>query len=139
MSFGSVLLGALVGGAISSGALIGITFLGTMVPWWALLLIAIGGAFIGGIVGGLLARGAGAGFLAGILSGLIVTLALFLFAWLYYKQQILDWFTDLGSDITATIETLVATIGMDPSTGIGAQIVTAIVDQYNAHQNLLRL
>ncbi|NHJ46784.1 MAG: hypothetical protein FK733_03255 [Asgard group archaeon] len=133
MSFGSVLLGALVGGAISSGALIGITFLGTLVPWWALLLIAVGGTFIGGIIGGLLARGAGAGFLAGILSGLIVTLALFLFAWLYYKQVILDWFTSLGGDITATIENLVAAIGMDPSTGVGAQIVQTIVDKYNDH------
>jgi hypothetical protein len=111
MSFLSVLLGALVGGAISSGAIIGITFLGTLVPWWALLLIAIGGTLIGGIVAGLLARGAGAGFLAGILSGLIVLLATFLFMWLYYKAQILAWIATVP-DVATLVDNFLTAIGM---------------------------
>ena len=57
MSFGSILLGALIGGIVSSGAIIGITFLGTMVPWWALLLIGAGGSLIGGLLAGILAKG----------------------------------------------------------------------------------
>ncbi|MBN1330978.1 MAG: hypothetical protein JXA54_16015 [Candidatus Heimdallarchaeota archaeon] len=89
MSFGSILLGALIGGVISSGAVIGITFLGTLVPWWALLLIAGGGTLIGGFVAGLIAKGAGAGALAGIISGVIVMVGLFLFSWLYYKNQLI--------------------------------------------------
>ncbi|HUT79996.1 MAG TPA: hypothetical protein VMZ29_02245 [Candidatus Bathyarchaeia archaeon] len=89
MSFGSILLGALIGGVISSGAVIGTTFLGTLVPWWALLLIAGGGTLIGGFVAGLIAKGAGAGALAGIISGVIVMVSLFLFSWLYYKNQLI--------------------------------------------------
>ncbi len=134
MSFGSVLLGALIAGAISGGAIIGITFLGALVPWWALLLIAVGGTFIGGFIGGLIAKGVGAGFLAGLLSGLIVTLALFLFAWLYYKQTILDWFNNLYmGDINATVDALVAALGLDPSTGIGLQIHAVIVDKFTEY------
>ncbi|MHA1211552.1 MAG: hypothetical protein ACTSSH_03735, partial [Candidatus Heimdallarchaeota archaeon] len=83
------LLGALIGGLISSGAIIGITFLGTLVPWWALLLIAGGGTLIGGVLAGVIAKGAGAGALAGLLSGLIVMGGLFLFSWLYYKGQLI--------------------------------------------------
>jgi len=132
MSFGSILLGALIGGIISSGALIGITFLGTLVPWWALILIAAGGTLIGGFVAGLLAKGGGAGALAGILSGLIVMVAIFLFAWLYYKAQILTWFNDLYTgDIDATIDALLAQIGVDPSAGWGLQIHDAIVLKFN--------
>ena len=111
MSFGSVLLGALIGGAISSGAIIGITFLGALVPWWALLLIAVGGTFIGGLVGGLLARGAGAGFLAGLLSGIIVLLATFLFMYFYYKAQIIALISS-APDVATLINDFLSQIGM---------------------------
>lgn len=126
MSFLSVLLGALVGGAISSGAIIGITFLGTLVPWWALLLIAVGGTFIGGFVSGLLARGAGAGFLAGLLSGLLVLLATFLFMWLYYKAVILSLISGAPS-VTALVNEFLTTIGM-ASTDFGLIIETWITN-----------
>ena len=91
MSFGSILLGALIGGVISSGGIIGITFLAAFpaILWWHMLLIAVGGTFIGGFVGGLVAKGGGAGALAGLISGLLVFLGTFLFAWLYYKAQLL--------------------------------------------------
>lgn len=89
MSFSSILLGMLIGGIVSSGAIIGITFLGTLIPWWAVILIAAAGCLLGGLVAGILAKGAGAGALAGLLSGLIVFIGVFLFTWLYYKAQVL--------------------------------------------------
>ena len=112
MSFGSVLLGALIGGIISSGAIIGITFLGTMVPWWALLLIGAGGCLFGGIIAGVIAKGGGSGALAGLLSGLLVFLGVFLFIWLYYEAQVLAMIADLGSIPQVTTE-LLQMLGLD--------------------------
>ena len=112
MSFLSILLGAFVGGIISSGAIIGITFLGTLVPWWALLLIAAGGTLIGGFVGGLLARGGGAGALAGLLSGLFVALGIFLFAWLYYKAQLIALIST-SPDVSTLVNDFLTQLGLD--------------------------
>ena len=126
MSFGSVLLGALIGGIVSSGAIIGITFLGTLVPWWALLLIGVGGSLIGGLLAGILAKGAGAGALAGFLSGLIVFIAVFLFAWLYYKNAITQYIADLG-DIGLAVDQLLAQLGLS-GTPMGDQLGTVITD-----------
>jgi hypothetical protein len=123
MSFGSILLGALIGGVISGGGVIGITFL-TAVPailWWHMLLIAVGGTFIGGFIGGLIAKGAGAGALAGLLSGLIVFLATFLFAWLYYKAQLL-LIIDAAPDVATVIDNFLNSVGMDSTTGVGLVI-----------------
>lgn len=111
MSFLRVLLGTFVGGIISTGAIIGITFLGTMVPWWALLLIAVGGCLIGGFVGGLLAQGAGKGALAGLLSGLIVFLGLFLFIWLYYKGVLLALISS-APDVSTLVTDFLNQLGM---------------------------
>ena len=97
MSFGSIILGALIGGAISGGAVIGITFLFTLLPWWAVLLIGVGGSLIGGVIAGVLAKGVGAGALAGLLSGLIVLIASFLFIWLYYKAQVMAMIGSVSS------------------------------------------
>ncbi len=97
MSFGSILLGALIGGVLSSGAVIGISFLFTLLPWWAILLIGAGGSLIGGIIAGVIAKGVGAGALAGLLSGLIVLIASFLFLWLYYKATISAFVGTMGS------------------------------------------
>ena len=127
MSFGSILLGALIGGIISSGALIGITFLGTLVPWWALLLIGAGGCLIGGILAGVVAKGAGSGALAGLLSGLIVFIALFLFIWLYYKQVLLD-FVSTAPDINTLVSDFVSLFGVDPASQIGQTISTYITN-----------
>jgi len=124
MSFGSILLGALIGGIVSSGAIIGITFLGTMVPWWALLLIGAGGSLIGGLLAGILAKGAGSGAIAGFLSGFIVFIAVFLFAWLYYKSQITTWITDLG-DIGLAVDQLMAQLGL-AGTPMGDEFAVAI-------------
>ncbi|MHA1557250.1 MAG: hypothetical protein ACTSPM_09995 [Candidatus Heimdallarchaeota archaeon] len=89
MSFGSIMLGMLIGGIVSSGAIIGVTFLGTLVPWWAVLLIGAAGCLFGGLLAGILAKGAGAGALAGLLSGILVFVGVFLFIWLYYKAQVI--------------------------------------------------
>lgn len=126
MSFGSVMLGMLIGGIVSSGAIIGITFLGALVPWWALLLIGVGGSLFGGLLAGILAKGAGAGALAGFLSGIIVFVAVFLFAWLYYKQTITTFIADLG-DIGLAVEALLGEIGL-AGTPMGDQIAVAITD-----------
>ncbi|MHA1761664.1 MAG: hypothetical protein ACTSXA_13705 [Candidatus Heimdallarchaeota archaeon] len=126
MSFGSVMLGMLIGGIVSSGAIIGITFLGTLVPWWALLLIGVGGSLIGGLLAGILAKGAGAGALAGFLSGLIVFIAVFLFAWLYYKATITNYIASLG-DIGLAVEALLGELGL-AGTPAGDQLALAITD-----------
>lgn len=97
MSFGSIILGMLISGIVSSGAIIGVTFLGTMVPWWALLLIGAAGCLFGGLLAGILAKGVGAGALAGLLSGLLVFLGVFLFIWLYYKAQVIAMIAGAGS------------------------------------------
>lgn len=89
MSFGSIMLGMLIGGIVSSGAIIGVTFLGTLVPWWAVLLIGAAGCLFGGLLAGILAKGAGAGALAGFLSGILVFVGVFLFIWLYYEPQVI--------------------------------------------------
>ena len=117
MSFGSILLGALIGGIISSGALIGITFLGSLVPWWALLLIGAGGCLIGGILAGVVAKGAGSGALAGLLSGLLVFVGLFLFLWLYYKPILID-FISIYSDIDALLAAFLGNFGLQSGTEI---------------------
>jgi len=117
MSFGSILLGALIAGVISSGAIIGITFLGTLVPWWAILLIAIGGILVGGFVGGLVAKGAGAGALAGLLSGILVTIGIFLFSWLYYKSQLLALVSS-APDIGTLISDFLNLLGIQSGTPI---------------------
>ena len=122
MSFGSILLGALIGGVISSGGVIGTTFL-TAVPailWWHMLLIAVGGTFIGGFIGGLVAKGGGAGALAGLLSGLIVFLATFLFAWLYYKAQLIALISS-APDISTLIDNFLTSLGMN-GTSVGTMI-----------------
>ncbi len=116
MSFGSILLGALIGGVISSGAVIGITFLGTLVPWWALILIAGGGTLIGGFVGGLIAKGVGAGALAGIISGVIVFGGLLAFGYFYYKNQLLDLVSTYPVDIDALVTAFLGKLGIDSST-----------------------
>ncbi len=90
MSFGSILLGMLVGGIFSTGAIIGATFLGRFVPWWAVLLIGAAGCLFGGLIAGIFAKGIGAGALAGLLSGLLVFLGVFLFVWLYYKSVVIS-------------------------------------------------
>ncbi|NHJ04366.1 MAG: hypothetical protein EAX90_06055 [Candidatus Heimdallarchaeota archaeon] len=117
MSFGSILLGALIGGIVSTGAIIGVTFLGTMVPWWALLLIGAGGCLIGGILAGVVAKGAGSGALAGLLSGLLVFGGVFLFLWLYYKQVLLD-FVGSYSDIDALLAAFLGKFGLVSGTDI---------------------
>ncbi len=124
MSFGSVMLGMLIGGIVSGGAIIGITFLGTLVPWWALLLIGVGGSLIGGLLAGILAKGAGAGALAGFLSGIIVFVAVFLFAWLYYKNTITQFIADLG-DIPSAVDALIAQLGLG-GTPMGTEIAATI-------------
>ncbi len=123
MSFGSILLGALIGGVISGGGVIGITFLAGVgsILWWHMLLIAIGGTFIGGFIGGLVARGGGAGALAGLLSGLIVFLATFLFAWLYYKAQLLSFIAG-APDVPTVVINFLSSVGMDHTTGAGLMI-----------------
>ena len=113
MSFGRILLGALVGGVLSSGAIIGVSFLGTLVPWWAILLIAIGGILIGGFVGGLLAQGGGTGAIAGLLSGIIVTVAVFLFYYFYYKTVILGF---SFSDVDTFVADLLPLFGIESGT-----------------------
>jgi hypothetical protein len=113
MSFGSILLGALIGGVISGGGIIGITFLAAVpaILWWHMLLIAVGGTFIGGFIGGLVAKGGGAGALAGLLSGLIVFLATFLFGWLYYKAQLLA-LVATAPDVATLATDFLTTLGM---------------------------
>ncbi|NHJ84598.1 MAG: hypothetical protein FK734_04000 [Asgard group archaeon] len=126
MSFGSILLGALIGGVISGGGIIGITFL-TSVPailWWHMLLIAVGGTIIGGFIGGLIARGAGAGALAGLLSGLIVFLAVFIFTWRYYQAQLLSFLAS-ASDLNELVTNFLTMLGME-GTEIGTMISTWI-------------
>jgi hypothetical protein len=128
MSFGTILLGALIGGVVSGGAVIGITFL-TAVPailWWHMLLIAVGGTFIGGLIGGLVAKGAGAGALAGLLSGLIVFLATFLFGWLYYKAQLLALVAS-APDVGTLINDFLTSVGM-AGTQVGLVIEQWILD-----------
>ncbi len=122
MSFGSILLGALIGGVISSGGIIGITFLTAfpVILWWHMLLIAVGGTFIGGFVGGLVAKGGGAGALAGLLSGLLVFLGTFLFGWLYYKAQLLA-LVATAPDVATLADQFLATLGMT-GTNIGDTI-----------------
>ena len=128
MSFGSIILGALIGGAISSGAIIGITFLFTLLPWWAVLLIGVGGSLIGGVIAGVLAKGVGAGALAGLLSGLIVLIASFLFLWLYYKYQVMAMIGSVSS-VSEFANEVVNLFGLG-GTGVGdivEQWVTANV------------
>ena len=110
MSFGSILLGMLIGGIVSSGAIIGVTFLGTFVPWWALLLIGAAGCLLGGLLAGIIAKGAGAGALAGLLSGILVFVGVFLFVWLYYKAQVIDLISGLG-DVNQVAAELVEMFG----------------------------
>ncbi|MHA1629266.1 MAG: hypothetical protein ACTSXO_12835 [Candidatus Heimdallarchaeota archaeon] len=117
MSFGSILLGALIAGVISTGSIIGITFLGTLVPWWAILLIAIGGLLIGGFVGGLVAKGGGSGALAGLFSGLLVFLGVFLFTWLYYKAQILALISS-APDVDTLVSNFLSLVGIQSGTEI---------------------
>lgn len=124
MSFGSILLGALIGGIISAGGIIGTTFLGTLVPWWALLLIGAGGVLIGGFVGGLIARGGGAGALAGLLSGVFVALGIFLFSWLYYKAQLIALVSS-APDVATLVNDFLTQLGM-AGTDIGLAIETWI-------------
>ncbi len=127
MSFGSILLGALIGGVISSGGIIGITFL-TAVPailWWHMLLIAVGGTFIGGFVGGLVAKGGGAGALAGLLSGLLVFLGTFLFGWLYYKSQLVALAG--ATDVPTLAAQFISQLGMT-GTQVGDLITQWIID-----------
>ncbi|MHA1124260.1 MAG: hypothetical protein ACTSO7_03950 [Candidatus Heimdallarchaeota archaeon] len=128
MSFLSVLLGALIGGIVSTGALIGITFLGSMVPWWALLLIAVGGTLIGGFAAGLLARGAGAGALAGFLSGILVFVGVFLFTWLYFKAQIVNTISTLGTvdEMATELITLFGMAGTELGPAMHAWIVANV-------------
>ena len=117
MSFGSILLGALIGGVISSGGIIGITFLTAfpVILWWHMLLIAVGGTFIGGFIGGLVAKGGGAGALAGLLSGLLVFLATFIFGWRYYQAQLLA-LVDSAPDVATLANDFLITIGMAGTT-----------------------
>ncbi|NHJ33274.1 MAG: hypothetical protein FK732_10445 [Asgard group archaeon] len=117
MSFVTILLGALIGGVISSGAVIGITFLAGVggILWWHMLLIAIGGTFIGGFVGGLVAKGGGAGALAGLLSGLLVFLGTFLFGWLYYKAQLLALVAS-APDVATLVNDFLISLGMAGTT-----------------------
>ncbi|MCE7743536.1 MAG: hypothetical protein GPJ52_00210 [Candidatus Heimdallarchaeota archaeon] len=122
MSFGSILLGALIGGVISSGGIIGITFLAAVpaILWWHMLLIAVGGTFIGGFVGGLVAKGGGAGALAGLLSGLLVFLGTFLFGWLYYKAQLIALIAS-APDVATLVNDFLVTLGMN-GTQVGIMI-----------------
>ena len=122
MSFGSILLGMLIGGILSSGAIIGVTFLGTLVPWWAVLLIGAAGCLFGGLLAGVLAKGAGAGALAGLLSGLIVFVSVFLFIWLYYKAQVLA-LVATASSVSEVAEQLAVMLGAG-GTPVGAAIET---------------
>ena len=117
MSFGSILLGALIGGVISSGGVIGITFLTAfpVILWWHMLLIAVGGTFIGGFVGGLVAKGGGAGALAGLLSGLLVFLGTFLFGWLYYKAQLIA-LVATAPNVDALVTDFLTSLGMAGTT-----------------------
>lgn len=122
MSFGRFLLGTLLGGIISAGAIIGITFLGSMVPWWALLLIGAGGCLFGGFVAGLIAQGAGKGALAGLFSGLIVLVGVFLFSYFYYKGIIIGWIST-APDVATLAGDFVTMLGMG-----GTPVGTTVVD-----------
>jgi len=122
MSFGSILLGMLIGGILSSGAIIGITFLGTMVPWWAVLLIGAAGCLFGGLLAGVLAKGAGAGALAGLLSGLIVFVSVFLFIWFYYEPQVIAMVA--GASSVTEIADQIADLFGAGGTPVGEAITT---------------
>ena len=101
MSFLRVLLGILIGGLISTGAIIGSFYAGTLVAWWLVLVLAGVGCLIGGLVAGLISQGPGKGILAGVLSGIIVFGGTYLFFWLVLGPKIEAWFTgDLNSIIT---------------------------------------
>jgi len=126
MSFGSILLGMLIGGIVSTGAIIGVTFLGSLVPWWALLLIGAAGCLLGGLLAGILAKGAGAGALAGLLSGLLVFVGVFLFVWLYYEAQITALIAGAGS-VGEIADNLVSMFGAT-GTPVGDTITSWITD-----------
>lgn len=135
MSFLSVLLGSLIGGILSEGALIGLAFAGKLVAWWLALLLGALGCMIGGFVAGLIARGAGAGAIAGFLTGLIVLLGTFLIVWLVLKGQILNWYDEVSMDINTVITPLLDYLGIDPSSTMGQNIADKIETAFTQYSS----
>jgi hypothetical protein len=131
MSFLSVLLGCIIGGVISEGAMLGLAFLGKMVAWWLALILGGVGCMVGGFVGGLIARGAGSGAIAGFLTGIIVFLVTFLIIWLILKSKILTWWDDLGT-IDAVIDELLFYLQI-PDGEMADNLRAAITEAYNQY------
>lgn len=132
MGFFSILIGFIVGGLVSEGAMIGLAFAGKLVTWWLALILGAVGCLFGGFVAGMIARGPGSGALAGFLTGLIVFLATFLIIWLVLKAQFLQWWNDLA-DINLVIDELLAYMGIPEGSDIADSIRTTITDYYNQY------
>ncbi|MEA2070915.1 MAG: hypothetical protein U9O98_06450 [Asgard group archaeon] len=130
MSFLTILLGFIIGGLVSEGALIGLALLGKMVAWWLAIVLGGVGCLIGGFVAGLIAQGPGAGALAGFLTGLIVFGGTFLIFWLVIKNQVLDWWNSTGGDINAVADQLLVFLGIPENSDIGTAISQAVQDAF---------
>ena len=134
MSLRRIFFGSLLGGLLSIGLGIGLIYGGIQVSWWLAIILCCIGFLIGGFLAGFIARDRFPGFIAGAITGIIVFGGIFLFSWLVIKAKIIDWFDDFN-DISQTIDSLLAFIGIPETSTLGQNITSTISSKFTEYSS----
>jgi len=127
-----IIIGAIVGSIISTGAAIGLIYGGIQVTWWLAIILGILGIIIGGFVAGFIAQDKFPGMIAGFITGLFVFAGIVVFFYLILKVKVLDWYAAAGSDINGTITSFLGYFSIDPASALGIRLTNNINTRFTA-------
>lgn len=127
-----IIIGAVIGSAISAGAAIGLIYGGIQVSWWLGLILAVLGIIIGGFIAGWIAQDGFPGMIAGFITGLFVFGGIVIFFYFILRVKVEGWFDTAGDDINVIISNFLTFFSISPTSSLGTFLTNNILEKYNA-------